>query len=311
MSKQYIYSLNYQFNERDLCALEMKYLFNSNFHEKIVFSNKKIEPSLSPFIKKRLEVIYKVKSFNEIIEHLEKSPILINDFKVKYLKLSDNDTHFKNRRSICKEVGLRFKGMPCFTDPKTTYGISFYEENWYFGEMVENNGSWIKHKEKPCSYSSSLPVRVAKVIINLASDGDVTKRLVDPCCGVGTVLLEGFLGGYNIKGWEINNKVSENAKENLSYYNYDVEVTCGDIKDINEFFDASIVDLPYGMVCKKSEESQLNIIENAKRISKRVILISSVDICKTICDINLKVIDYCAVANDRKGGFSRHIWVCE
>ncbi|MBC3798624.1 SAM-dependent methyltransferase, partial [Acetobacterium tundrae] len=34
----------------------------------------------------------------------------------------------------------------------------------------------------------------------MAGNGDTSKRLIDPCCGVGTVLLEGIWAGYDIIG---------------------------------------------------------------------------------------------------------------
>jgi len=311
MSKKYIYNMNYQVNEKDLCQLELRSLFKLNVEGKVFFSEIKVDPTLSPFLKNRLEILYKTTTFSEIVDLLEKSPIIIDDFKVKYLKLTDDDPHNHNRRELCKELGLKIQGVAKLSSAKTSFGISFYEGNWYFGELVNNTRKWQVHQTRPHSYSSSLGIHVAKALINIASNGDLTKRIIDPCCGVGTVLLEGIYGGFDIRGRELNWKVAENARNNLLHFNYLPKVTTGDIQDITDSYDVSIIDLPYGIVCKKSEENQQLIIKNAKRISKRVVFISSVDIRVQVSKEGLKVIDSCKIKNERKGGFSRRVLVCE
>jgi len=311
MSKEYIYNFNYQFNEKELCVLEVKSLLGMELDHKVSFSNVKVDPSVSPFLKNRLEIIYKATSFDDLMEFVEKSAMTFDEYKVKYLKLFNDDPYFKERRVLCKKVGLEIGGVASFKSPKTCIGISFYEGSWYLGFLIENSRKWQEHKVKPHSYSSSLNIKIAKALVNIASNGELSKKIIDPCCGVGTVILEGLFAGYDISGWEINSKVAENAKVNLRHFNYQPDITCGDIQDIEDHFDVSIVDLPYGIVCKKSVENQAKIIKNAKRISKKVVLLSSVDILDDILKAGLEVTDYCTIMNDRKGGFSRYVWVCE
>jgi len=308
---QYIYNVNYQVHEEDLCALEVRSLFNIELEGKVFFENKQIDPSISPFLKNRLEIIYKTSSFSDIIELIEKNKITSHDFKVKYLELFSGDPYLKKRRELCKEVGLRIQGFPSFSSPKTTFGISFFKGCWYFGILVENNPIWKAHNRKPFSYSSSIGINLAKALINIAGNGDFSKRLIDPCCGVGTVLLEGCFSGYDIRGWDILSKIAEKARANLLHFNYQPKVTTGDIQDIEESFDVSIVDLPYGIFSLTNEDTQMKIIRNAKRISKKLVLVSSNDITDQILGEKLKIIDYCSVSKSENHSFIRYIWVCE
>lgn len=307
---QYIYNVNYQVYEEDLCALEIRSLFNYNLDGKVFFSSKQVDPSISPFLKNRLEIIYKTSSFSDIIELIIKDKITSHDFIVKYLELFSGDPYVKKRKEICKEIGLRIQGFPSFSSPKTTFGITFYKGSWYFGILVANNPKWKEHNTKPYSYSSSLGINIAKVLLNIAGNGDFSKRLIDPCCGVGTVLLEGFFAGYDIRGWEIKSKVAENARGNLLHFNYPPKVTTGDIQDIEESFDVSIVDLPYGNFSHTTVDNQVKIIRNAKRISKKLVLVSSNDITNQILEEKLKITDYCEVSKNENGSFVRYIWVC-
>ena len=308
---QYIYNVNYQYHEEELCALEIKSLFNFHLEGKVFFSSKQVDPSISPFLKNRLEIIYKTSSFLEITQLIEKDKIASHHFIVKYLELLSDDLSFKKRREICKEVGLRIDGEPSFSSAENTFGISFYKGSWYFGILVANNSIWRDHNMKPYSYSSSIGINIAKALINIAGNGDFSKRLIDPCCGVGTVLLEGLFAGYDIRGWEINSKVAENAIGNLRHFNYLPKVTTGDIQDIQENFDVSIVDIENGIFSETNVENQIKIIKNAKRISKKVVLVSTNNITDQIVREKLKITDYCKVSKCRDSKFIRYIWVCE
>jgi tRNA G10 N-methylase Trm11 len=306
-----MYNLNYPTYEKESCEIEVRSLFGFDLKEKVFFENRKVHPSVSPFLKNRLEIIYKASAFPEIIEAIKKDRMAASDFKVKYVELEKNDPHFKKRREYCKAIGLIIEGFPCFAAPKNTFGIAFYKGNWFFGKLTARSLYWKVHKNKPISYSSSLGISTAKVLINIASNGDKSKRLIDPCCGVGTVLLEGVLAGYDITGWEINRKTAENARENLRHFNYQAKVITGDIQDIDDSFDASIIDLPYGNFSFKNDENQFKIIRNAKRISKKIVLVSAEDIRAELVKENLKIIDCCKIRKNEKGDFLRYVWVCK
>ena len=310
-TEQFIYNLNYPVKEKELCELEVRSLFNFDLKEKVFFESRKIHPSVSPFLKNRLEIMYKAATLLEIVELVTEAKIEAPDFMVKYLELEENELLLKNRRENCKEVGLKIGGYPCYKAPKYLFGLTFYKENWYFGELVERSLQWKVHNKKPNAFSSSLSLNIAKALINIAGNGDTSKRLVDPCCGVGTVLLEGVWAGYDVTGWEINGKIAENARGNLRHFNYDVTITTGDIENIKDRFDASIVDLPYGNFSFKDDENQLKIIRNAKRISDKVVLVSSEDIREELGKQDLKIIDQCKIGKNTNSAFWRYIWVCE
>lgn len=310
-NNNYIYNVNYQTNEKELCEIEVRALFDTNLEDKIFFSNKKVDPSISPFLKNRFEIIYKTKTFKEILDLLDANLIESPGFCVKYLDLDTESLRFTEKRELCKEIGLRIWGAPSFDAPKKIFGISKLKEHWYFGVIFETNPTWKIHNSRPYSYSSSLNIVLARVLVNVAGQGDLSKKIIDPCCGVGTVLLEGFYTGHDIQGSDIGIKIAENARENLRHFNYPVNVKTEAIEDINENFDVSIVDLPYGISTKSSELDQMMIIKNAKRISKKVVLVSCTDIRDNILDLGIQITDSCQLLKTENRAFSRYIWVCE
>ncbi|MFV0516368.1 MAG: TRM11 family SAM-dependent methyltransferase [Aminipila sp.] len=310
-SNQYIYNVNYNEQDYNLCNFEIGILFGQEIEDKVLFTDKEVDPSVSPFLKNRIKIIYKEEAFNNILDLIVRDQFKADDFMVKYVPMYNRDPNIGQGKKLSKEVGLRVCGFPCFKSPKNMLGITYYQGYWYFGCLMQNNYEWRAHKQKPYSFSSSLGVDMAKVLINAAGRGDKSKRLLDACCGVGTVILEGVFAGYHICGWEINPKIAELARLNLQHYNYQAEIVTGDMKAIDNHYDAVIVDLPYNNFSHYDEEEQWDIIRHSKDIAHRLVLVTSADIKERLHEEELKLIDCCRAEKTIKGNFTRYIWICE
>lgn len=308
---KYMYHINYPDYEEDLCDLEMRTLFNRSIEGKVFFSHQRIDESISPYIKSRLEILHVTNNFDDLVQKVIANKYSVEGGKVEYLPVVKRDLLEKDRNMISKSVGLVMEGFPSFDEPEFIFGVTFYEEQWYFGLAVYNTLLWKKHRFRPCSYSSSLGINIAKAIVNIAAGGDISKKVIDPCCGVGTVLLEGHYSGYDITGCEINEKVADKALKNLKYYGYQGQVIQGDIKDIKETYDVSVVDLPYDNFCQSNEENIIDIIHHAARISKRQVFISAIDLREKILEEGLMIVDSSVAYKSTSRNFSRYIWVCE
>lgn len=311
MSEQFMYNVNYNVQDQHLCAFEMKALFDMELDDKVFFTNKEVDPSVSPFLKNRIKIIYKTNSFDEILDTIITNDFRANDFMVKYVAMYNRDPYINQGKKLSKEIGLRVYGSPSFESPKIMLSITYYQEHWYLGYLNENNYEWRAHKQKPYSFSSAIGINMAKVLINAASNGDTTKRLMDPCCGVGTVILEGVFAGYDISGWEINPRVARLARLNLAHYDYNAKIIKGDMKEIREHYDAVIIDLPYNNFSRFDEEKQWEIIRHAKQIGTRMVLVTSKNIREQLMAEKIKIIDYCRAEKTVKGDFARYIWICE
>lgn len=306
--KKYLYVINYPTYEKDLCMLEMKALFNMEPEDKVVISDREFNPSNSPFIKKRLDVIYEEDTFEEILKKLETDEIHLEGFKAEYLRLETGNVTYEERLKSVREIGLRIVGFPSMTAPKIRLGITKYKGKWVFGICVNNDYKWHEHDNKPCTYSNSLGIRTAKAVVNIANSGKPEIKVVDACCGVATTLIEGLSAGYDICGYELSPKNTANAKENLRYFNLETRVVNKDMNKIEEEYDSCIMDLPYGIFSHTSKELQQEMINTARRISKRIIVITFEEIDDLILNADFKIADRCSV---NKGKFTRHILVCE
>ncbi|BAX82133.1 hypothetical protein ALGA_3841 [Labilibaculum antarcticum] len=308
---KYIYSFNCDITERELCTLESKYIFNEEEKNKLLFSNIKVDPSSSAFIRNRLELISCSNDYSTLINDIKKESICAEGFKIEYLVFDGDTTEYTDRLNKLRDIGYSIEGEPDYYKPTTTYALCYYEGIWYFGVSIKNNIDWHKHKQKPCSFSNSIGVNIAKALVNIAAKANKEKKLLDACCGVGTIMLEACFAGNNIEGCDINEKTCNNARENLSHFNYTANIYHSDIKDISKRYEAAIIDLPYNLFTSATDTEIVNIIESTAEITDRLVIVSTSDITNLISNTGFRISDYCSVSKSGKKNFARKIWVCE
>lgn len=308
---RYIYSFKYDFHHSNLCKLESRQLFGEEETDKLLFSNTNVDPSISPFIKNRFDIVTSSPNYEELLQIIQKETITVDGFKAEYLVLEGDETEYTERLSKLKDVGYCIDGEPNYVNPIIIYSVCHYKEVWYFGILVKHNFDWQQHKQKPCSFSNSIGMNIAKTLVSIASQGNTTKQLLDACCGVGTVLLEACFLGINIEGCDINWKAVKHSRENLVHYNYIAIVYRLDIKDLDKKYDAAIIDLPYNMYSYSDDSITQNIIESTAKLTNRIVVVSVSDIESVLTQVGLKVTDFCTVEKRGKSQFTRSIWVCE
>ena len=52
---------------------------------------------------------------------------------------------------------------------------------------------------------------MARALVNIATCDDKRLSIIDPCCGVGTVVIEALDLGFNIKGYELQGNLLYDA----------------------------------------------------------------------------------------------------
>lgn len=308
---KYIYSFNYDRHNVELCKLESRQLFEEEVNNKLLFSNDKVDPSISPFIKSRLKIVLSSEKYSELLTKIEKENIHIEEFKVEYLILQGDKSSYQERLNKLRDIGYRIEGDPNYTSPKIIYSVSKYRDVWYFGILNKKNIDWLKHKKKPYSFSNSLNMDIAKSLVSIASKGDKSKKLLDACCGFGTVMLEACYAGFNIEGCDINWKATKHTRLNLAHFNYTANVYRSDVKDLTKKYDAIIIDLPYNLYAYSDDLIISNIIESATTLATRIVIVSITDITELLINSGFGISDFCNVGKSGKNIFTRKIWICE
>ncbi len=80
-------------------------------------------------------------------------------------------------------------------------------------EAYSQRDEFRPHRDKKLGM---LPLKLSQILINLATPKE-NANIYDPFCGLGTILQESVLMGYNAYGSDISEEVIERAKENLAW----------------------------------------------------------------------------------------------
>ncbi|MBP6468159.1 MAG: hypothetical protein KA277_09100 [Fusobacteriaceae bacterium] len=120
---------------------------------------------------------------------LSKKPIKYEGFKVEYMRLDKDNIPYDERLSKVREIGFKIIGVPEMYIPTILFGITYFKGKWLFGVYEKNNFLWNNHIDKPCSYSQSLGVKLAKSILNIATCGNKKLKVIDTCCGEDVIIV--------------------------------------------------------------------------------------------------------------------------
>ncbi len=285
----------------------MKYLLQETVVGKCFFSSNKISPSRSPFIKLRLTILHSAPTLEELAGKLRAASNPFGDFTFMHFKFEGSELSYEEWRERTAQLSLVLGGGNV-DHLQTLLGIAKKDGVWFFGEYEANDNRWKDHDRKPETNSHSLGLRTARALVNIAVPNADSCTLVDPCCGVGTVLIEALSIGVAARGYEINWRIAANAQTNLAFFGLDNVVTLLDMHLITAHFDVAIVDIPYGVFTPVTLDEQVAIIRTARRIADRMVIITFEDMDESILAAGFCIVDRCCVC---KGKFVRYISVCE
>lgn len=303
----YLYVIKYPDQERELCLLEMKSLFGEELTHTYLFSSRDIDSSRSPYIKVRITLLHTASSLEELVQILVDEKITCNDFKFERFKVEEGQLGYATWIESVTELGKVIQGEVDMKNPSVQFGLTLIDGLWIFGTYEKNENPWEQHNLKPYTNSNSLDTRVARALVNIAVGQQLQTRLVDPCCGIGTVVLEALSLHIPVTGYEISWIITEQAKKNVSYLGYDNCITRMDIQEVTEKYDVAILDLPYGLFAHISHSQQQDIITAARRITEKLVILTFSDMDEDITSAGFSIVEQCTV---NKGKFVRFVRVC-
>lgn len=310
-NKQYVYSCSYPEDEKSLFALEMRSFFGKESRSNVLESTVEVDPTRSPFIKERICVIYEGETLDNLIDKVKKLRLDGETFKIIYVKnlgLTKKEKEgFELRRTVEKDIGLVVDSEADFDNPDRLFGVMYVNGRWVFGDYAKNEPVWLHHQKKPHSYSTALNTRVARAVVNIAIPNPSGIKAIDPCCGIGTVLVEARSMGIDIVGSDRNYLILDGARENIAHFGFTGEVNLADIRDISNHYDVAIIDLPYNLCSVITYDEQVEMLKSARRFAKKVVIITVEPIDEILLDVGFTIVDR-AIAKKRL--FTREIIVC-
>lgn len=309
---EFIYTYAYHQDEKDLCLLEMRSFFGEDTEEKVLKSNRKIEPSRSPFIKERIELLFEAPALADIVYQAATIDMGSATFKIIFPKLNGlapaDQVDYTEKRGIERQVGFVIKGKADVHQPDVVFGLILFGGRWYFGHYLQTEAVWFKHQQKPREYSTALSTKVARALANIAVPDPAGVKAIDPCCGIGTVLVEALSMGIDIVGRDINPLVVEGSRENIEHFGLRGSVDLGAIADIKQQYDVAIIDMPYNLYTNATKSEQQEILKDALPVTEKLLVVTIDPIDYMIDEAGFSITDRCLV---KKGLFLREILVCE
>ena len=304
----YFYVVNYSKEEKALCLLEMKSLFGLEPDRKYFFSTRNIDPSRSPFFKLRLSILCTALSFEALFQAVSEKNITCDNFKFARFKIEDGALDYATWLHSVTELGKVIHAGVDMHNPSIQFGITIVDGLWLFGIYEKNENPWVQHNLKPYTNSNSLETRTARAIVNIAVGGQVEATLVDPCCGIGTVVLEALSLSVAVTGYEISWIIANQAKQNVSFFGYDPCIVHETMHRIAKVYDVAILDLPYGLFSHVTHTQQKAIINSSRRITKKLVILTCVDMDEDITAAGFSIVERCTVT---KRAFVRYVRVCQ
>ncbi|PSL41550.1 putative RNA methylase family UPF0020 [Planomicrobium soli] len=309
---EFIYTYAYHEDEKELCQLEMRAFFGRDTEEKIIKSKCGIDPSRSPFIKEQLEVLFEAAELSGILEQAAEVNMDSATFKVIFPKINGlalgDKVDYLEKRDIERRIGAVITGRADVHNPDVTFGLIPFGGRWYFGTSRQSESVWFLHQQKPREYSTALSTRVARAVANIAVPYPAGIKAIDPCCGIGTVLVEALSMGIDIVGRDINPLVVEGSRENIAHFGLTGQVDSGPIADITQQYDVAIIDMPYNLYTRITSEEQQEILKHAQPFTEKLLVVTIETIDHMIDQAGFTITDRCIA---KKGLFLREILVCE
>ena len=309
---EYLYTYAYTEDEKELCSLEMRSFFGFDSERKILKSRTRVKPDRSPFMKERIDILFDEANLENIIEKASSIRMQGQTFKVIFVKINEQQENEKagyaEKRAVESRIGQVIEGQAHMQEPDIVFGLLPFEGRWYFGRYHLAEPVWFKHQKKPKQYSTALSTRVARVVANIAVPKIEGVRAIDPCCGIGTVLVEGLSMGIDIVGRDLNPLVVAGSRENIAHFGLSGEVGHGPISEVDGQYDVAIIDMPYNLYTSATPEDQMSILGHAHRIADKLIVVTLDNLDDMIKEAGYAIVDRCIA---KKAGFSREVVVCQ
>ncbi|MGM0715696.1 MAG: methyltransferase domain-containing protein [Halobacteriota archaeon] len=167
-------------------------------------------------------------------------------------------------------------------DPDRTL-LAFFSEDvaalgWLETETVRDF-STRKPTDKPFFQPGSMDSMDARALSNICGAGP-GKRILDPMCGTGGILVEAGLVGATVVGVDAQEKMVRGARRNFDEYLDRGTVVRGDATRLpfaGGSFDGAVFDAPYGRQSRIEGESLERLVGDAlgevRRVASRTVLV--------------------------------------
>ncbi len=294
----YFYRLTPPTDYHELAALEFRALTGdpapptaaaggSADVERIAWARVGVDVQRAAYVAECCRLLASAADLEGLLDYTRKLRLGMERFRVRVHKLRGVDAPGSD--DIQRMVADVIEGGPDLDRPAAEAVVVAEPGRWLLGELVSGTTrGWSGHEQRPHQYCAALPPRLARALVNLvAAPGDA---LIDPCCGVGTVLAEAADMGVRAVGCDINPRLVEHAAANLCHHGLRAELVVADGRDLCGRFDGAVLDLPYGRASTRIEHVCRGLVERAVEVARLVAVVTVEDVRDWIARVGAEVI---------------------
>lgn len=299
----FVYSLAFTDAEAELAALELRAMTGARAEGRLAFSGMGCDISSAAYTRLCLRVLAAAEDAEALISRVAELGLKEDGFAIEVLKVPPKPA--VNSLELCRQLADVIAGAPDLDSPRVRYAVVATQGRCWFGRMVSvARRDWHDSHSRPAHFSNSLPVRIARALVNLvAAPGD---SLVDPCCGVGTVLIEAALLGGRAEGYDSSWPCVVRCRENLAYFGLDIPVARADARRLEGRWDAAVLDLPYGHTSVADDDLYADIVDNIARRVRRLAVVTGADKSYLWSEMGLQVLGLARVPTSN---LVRHVYL--
>ena len=252
----------------------------------ITVSNTCVNVCRGAYLKSCIEVLFSGSSVEELCKYIKAAKFYEDRFRVSVIKKPKNLK--LNSMTLASQIGSLIDGKPDLSCPKVVFATVVTTEKIWFGRLLsESDGMWMAYDHRPHTTSSSLPARLARVLVNLVgSPGD---HILDPCCGTGTIVMSAAHSGFEASGSDNNPRMIGATTKNLYHFGLTAKIKLEDARRVTGQFDAVATDLPYGISLVKDTVAASEILSNLRNRASKAAFIDIRDLSRPLNDLGYTV----------------------
>ncbi len=270
----FLYHFSYQDIEEALAKIVFTQLFGKQAFSSFVVSSKDYDLENWSFLHFKIEVFCFNKDYTTFKKELNQ--LDFHDWHLDTWHYNKN-LDYHQRIDITKDIADSLSNIGKITDYSLELLWALLDGIWYLGIVCYNRYFYKLRIHKPYQYSSALPVRLCHQLINLLHLMLPHASFIDPAAGSGTLVIEALLAGLNIRAYEINKILCQQANANLQHFGLPAIIENCDMLQTTDTFTVCILDLPYGLFTAVAKTQQISLLQHSLNIADYLLLISTDD----------------------------------
>lgn len=295
---------------------------------RVVFAPQAVDIARSAYLLNCVSIEAQGDSLEALLEDCRRQDIRYEGFHITLLRPPPR-VHARSNEVVLK-VANAITGRPDLTNPKVQLAVvavrqgtgdreqvsatasdpspvtsHLSPERWILGRVIsQGENRWVEGMVRPIHFSSALPQRFSRALVNLvAAPGDT---LIDPCCGIGTPLIEALEAGVVAFGADTNPKMLRGLAQNLKHFGLPLRLFRADARQLVGHYDAAVLDFPYGRNLLLDKDLCRDILTPLKQAVKRAAVVSAAPLDDVLAEVGFRTVRYLTV---HKGQMVRHVHV--